>query len=216
MIDDHVTGGEDGRVYGEGMNNALQINRSFLSLVPTMSSEERSLIARRPVATCVAAACAGDFWAHMDNQLVQFLLANVNGSPLVEVSAPTNPTDQAAPAVLRGTARVITAGSRIADIWASPTGALERSYQEGAAAGAQAWGDVITDRMYSWVGSWIRSVVGPCSRARFAEIRDKVFDSLQSISLSEWEWERSRRSMTFGQLRAAIEQHASRRNSMED
>ena len=214
MIDDHATGEDFGRVYGEGMNNALQINRTFLSLVPTMSSEEHSLIARRPVATCVAAACAGDFWAHMDNQLVQFLLANVNGSPLVEISAPTTPTGQTAPAVLHGTARVITAGSRIADMWSSPTGALERSYQEGAAAGAQTWGDAITDRMYSWVGSWIRSVGGPCSRSRFAEIRDKLFDALQSISLSEWEWERSRRSMTFGQLRAAIEQHASRRNSM--
>lgn len=198
------------------MNNALQINRPVLSIVPTMPAEESNLLARRPVASCVAAACAGDFWAHLDNHLVKFLLENVNGAPLVEILKPENHGDHASTAVLRGTARVITAGSRIADIWASPTGGLERSYQEGAAVGAQCWEDVITDQMYCWVGSWIRSIVGPCSRSRTAEVREKVFDALQSLSLSEWEWERSRRSMTFGQLRTSINKHSMRVNSKAD
>ena len=214
MIEDRATGEEDRHVYGEPMNNALQINRPFLSIVPTMPAEERSLLARRPVASCVAAACAGDFWAHMDNQLVLFLLENVNGSPLVEILKPEIAGNQTNTSVLLGTARIITTGSRIADIWASPTGGLERSYLKGAAAGAQSWEDVITERMYGWVGSWIRSIVGPCSRSRAAEVREKVFDALQSLSLSEWEWERSRRTMTFGQLRGAFEIHSSRRNAI--
>lgn len=208
MSDSRATGDEDGKEYVEGMNSALQLSRPTLSLLPSRSSIERDLIARRPVATCVADASAGKFWAFLDLQLLELLTTKVKGSPLVEVVCQGHHGANPAPSVLLGTARVITSGTSIAAIWDAPTGALERSYHESESADAQTWGHVITDRMYPWVSTWMKSVVGPCSRSRFTEIHDKVSDALVRISLSEWDWERSRRSMTVGQLRLAINQQS--------